>query len=241
MTYEKNADDPTGENDRLRALVAALESDRVRLAERARSVEQVLHELDVLRGAVSALEREKLAVQVQLFAAREELDRRRPAPERPVAVPDTRSPEAPVQYVQPGQMVVSAQPRTLSTILGSSIAVCLWDRITGAGGMNHYLGPCRPGSAPSSPRFGDVAVTDLVNALLALGGRRESVDAKVFGGARIPHGGDGADHVGLGNAETAIEILRREGIPVVGGDVGGRRGRRVLFDVHTGRSWVRLL
>jgi len=71
-----------GENNRLRVLIAALESDRARLAERVRSVEHVLEELDLLRGAVSTLEREKLGVQTQLFAAREELGRHRQERER---------------------------------------------------------------------------------------------------------------------------------------------------------------
>ncbi len=150
-------------------------------------------------------------------------------------------PEGPVQYVQPGQMVLSAEPRTLSTILGSCVAVCLWDRETGAGGMNHYLLPSRPGNAVSSHRFGDVAVPELVDRLLALGARRERMDGKVFGGARVLDAGDGVDHLGIRNAEIAVELLRREGIPVIGGDVGGRRGRRVLFDLQTGQAWVRLL
>jgi chemotaxis protein CheD len=155
--------------------------------------------------------------------------------------PFSRPPEGPVQYVQPGQMVLSAEPRTLSTILGSCVAVCLWDRQTGAGGMNHYLLPSRPGNATPSHRFGDVAVPDLVGGLLALGVRRERVDAKVFGGARVLDAGEGADHLGIRNAEIAVELLRQEGIPVIGGDVGGRRGRRVLFDLQTGQAWVRLL
>jgi len=79
---QKYARDLMGENDRLRGLIAALESERVRLAERARSVEHILQELDLLRGAVSTLEREKLAVQVQLFAAREELESHRQERER---------------------------------------------------------------------------------------------------------------------------------------------------------------
>jgi chemotaxis protein CheD len=138
-------------------------------------------------------------------------------------------------------MLLSTEPRTLSTIVGSGVAVCLWDRITRAGGMNHYLLPSRPDAAPPSPRFGDVAVPDLVAGLLALGGRRDSVDAKVFGGARVLHGGAELDHLGIRNVETGVEMLRREGIAVIGGDIGGRQGRRVLFDLRTGQAWVRRL
>jgi hypothetical protein len=71
-----------GENERLRRLVATLESDRVRLAERVGSVEALLQELDLLRGAVSALEREKLNAQIEQFAAREERDTHRRERER---------------------------------------------------------------------------------------------------------------------------------------------------------------
>lgn len=156
--------------------------------------------------------------------------------------PAGRLPDRPIRYVQPGQMVVSAEPRTLSTILGSCVAVCLWDSIAGAGGMNHYLLPTGPRSAAASTRFGDVAVPDLVKSVVDLGGHRSRMEAKVFGGARVLDvGDDGLDHLGSRNVDLALELLRQEGIVVVGGDVGGRQGRRVLFDTASGQAWVRPL
>jgi len=79
MTEDRSADvhatqDLLDENERLRALAATLERERLRLAERARSVEHLLHELDALRGANARLEREKDQVLRQLLHAREELD-----------------------------------------------------------------------------------------------------------------------------------------------------------------------
>jgi len=137
---------------------------------------------------------------------------------------------------------VTVEPRTLSTILGSSVAVCLWDPVVGAGGMNHYLspGPSRPEAASS--RFGDVAVPHLVEGLVGLGAWRQRLEAQVFGGARMPPlTADGLLHVGTRNVDLALELLRDEGIVIVGGDVGGRQGRRVLFDTASGRAWVRAL
>ena len=60
-------------------------------------------------------------------------------------------------YLHPGQLVVSAAPCSVSTILGSCVAVCVWDEETGIGGMNHFLLPNFAGRGLSSARFGNVA------------------------------------------------------------------------------------
>jgi GAF domain-containing protein len=115
---QKYARDLMAENDRLRMLIAALESDRVRLAERARSVESVLQEVDLLRGAVSVLEREKLGVQTQLFAACEELEshrQERARLEQQVAEVEKESRRFAEQYVQ-----VEAQNTNLANLYVAS-------------------------------------------------------------------------------------------------------------------------
>jgi chemotaxis protein CheD len=131
-------------------------------------------------------------------------------------------------------------PCVLSTVLGSCVAVCLWDTASALGGMNHYLLPALPRGAAPSSRFGTVAVPELVEELVRRGARRMRLEAKVFGGARVL-GPDGPDHLGARNAEVALELLALENVRVVSGDVGGSRGRRVLFDGGSGHAWVRLL
>ena len=53
-------------------------------------------------------------------------------------------------------MFASAQPAEVTTILGSCVAVCLWDRYLGIGGINHYMGTVwsspRPSMATSPSR-----------------------------------------------------------------------------------------
>jgi chemotaxis protein CheD len=151
-------------------------------------------------------------------------------------------PRAAAIYLHPGQAFVSAEPAVLSTILGSCVAVCLWDSSLRAGGMNHFLLPTPMGPEPDAPRFGSAAVPLLLERMYALGARRSTLQAKVFGGAWLSdafQGGD--DHLGRRNADIALRLLRAEGIAVVAEDLGGRRGRKVLFDTHEGTAWVRLV
>ncbi len=145
-------------------------------------------------------------------------------------------------YLHPGQIFVSPEPAEVTTVLGSCIAVCVFDRVLRCGGANHYLLPQWAGDGPSSARFGNVAVRRLVDRMLGLGCRKQDLEAKVFGGActvEALHRSNG--HLGTQNAEVAVTTLRQEGVAVVADDVGGRRGRRLVFRTDTGVALVRLI
>ena len=147
----------------------------------------------------------------------------------------------PVVYLLPGELVAVGgdAPRTLVTILGSCVSVCLWDRRGRGGGMNHYLLPRRGPDAPRSGRHGDSAVSMLVSKVLALGADRRDLRAKIFGGAHVlasvPMGGR---TLGNENIQVAVAALRDEGVQVVSEDVGGTRGRKLAFNTVDGTALV---
>ena len=140
-------------------------------------------------------------------------------------------------YLAPGRLYASGEDAQVTTILGSCVAVCIWDAQAQVGGINHFL---LPSGGPASPRFGDSAVALLIGRLLELGAHRGRLSAKVFGGACVLEAFR-ADEWSLGarNVEMAREQLAAAGIPVVGEDVGGDRGRKLVFHVRTGAAWVR--
>jgi chemotaxis protein CheD len=110
------------------------------------------------------------------------------------------------------------------------------------GGANHYLLPYWAGNGHSSPRFGNVAVQRLIEKLLALGSRKQNLQAKLFGGACVIEAfRDRETHLGMKNVQMARKLLENGGIPVTAEDVGGRRGRKLIFHVHDGTAWVRQL
>ncbi len=144
-------------------------------------------------------------------------------------------------YLHAGQLFASTEPTSVVTILGSCVAVCLFDPVAKVGGINHYLLPLAV-QRERSPRFGSVAVALLLEEVLGYGAQRGSVRAKVFGGAGVMDGfrGNGR-HLGRDNVDFALRALEAAAIPVVESDVGGSRGRKVIFQVDDGSAWVRTL
>jgi chemotaxis protein CheD len=141
-------------------------------------------------------------------------------------------------HVVQGEYHVTSDPDVImTTVLGSCVAVCLRDNTTRVGGMNHFLLPDgKVEGTDQGRRFGAYAMELLINDLLRNGARRERLEAKLFGGARMF---DGLSDVGAANVAFAEKFLRDEGIPVLGSSLGGTEARRVQYWPTTGRAQQR--
>jgi len=142
-------------------------------------------------------------------------------------------------YLHPGFIFASRTPTTVSAVLGSCVAVCLWEPRLAIGGANHFLLPHSEACEKGSPRYGTTAVPALLEALERLGCRRESLRAKVFGGASINVAFQ--SRLSAENASVALTLLEKIQIEVEVVDTLGSRGRKIVFDTDTGRSEVRYL
>lgn len=140
-----------------------------------------------------------------------------------------------------GEYYASRQSRVIYTLLGSCVAVCLYDPIRRVGGMNHILMPGKAdlSSFDASARYGINAMELLINRIMNLGGRRESLRAKVFGGARTLPTIPVENSMGPKNEAFAVEFLERESIPIVSKDMGGNRSRRIYFHTDTGDVYLK--
>jgi len=143
-------------------------------------------------------------------------------------------------YLHAGQLHAASAPTAITTVLGSCVSVCLYDPVTKVGGMNHFLLPLHV-DREQSPRFGTVAVPALVDAVLRAGGTRGGLVAKVFGGASVIAVLAKGRRLGDENAALALRLLEEARIPVLDHDVGGQRGRKLVFIVDEGTAWVRQL
>jgi chemotaxis protein CheD len=148
-------------------------------------------------------------------------------------------------FLHPGHMYVSREPANISLILGSCVAVCMWDPVSGVGGATHFLLPTWDGRGTATPRYGSVAVPLLLQKLGEAGADRSQLRAKLFGGGclfdMMREGGLGKEHLGTRNIETAKDLLAKAQIRIVSSDLGGERGKRVEFYTRTGETVVKAL
>lgn len=141
--------------------------------------------------------------------------------------------------VLPGEYFVANQDIVIMTVLGSCIAACIWDPKVAVGGMNHFMLP-EGDSADTSGRYGSYAMELLINEMIKLGARRESMQAKVFGGGQVMAGFT-TMNVGERNTRFVLDYLHTERITIVSKDVLDIYPRKVVFFPTTGKAMVKKL
>lgn len=177
---------------------------------------------------------------------------------RGTASSDVRKPITPIFSVRPGdeagkvpthaiivgEVKASSEPLRVTTLVGSCIAVCLFDPKYNIGGMNHFMLPSSSTSQAQCATYGIHAMELLINEIMKLGGDRRRLVAKVFGGGNVLGRNESQGSklaIGERNAEFALEFLRTDSIPVVSQNIGGLTGRQIQFLTHTGQAFVRVV
>jgi chemotaxis protein CheD len=144
-------------------------------------------------------------------------------------------------YLFPGNLFVRREPHIITTVLGSCVSVCLWDSVLRFGGMNHYMLPLWNGEGLASPKYGNIAIPKLIEKMMDLGSNKSNLKAKVFGGGEVLKVSQGVLNVGERNVSIARDLLNDAGLSVVGSDLGGITGRKIIFNTQTGSVLMKRL
>ncbi|MDD5212769.1 MAG: chemotaxis protein CheD [Sulfuricurvum sp.] len=138
-------------------------------------------------------------------------------------------------FIHVGQFHVDYAPAAISTILGSCVAVCLYDPILQLAGMNHYLLPLWNGNGLQSPKYGNICIPKLIDMMIAHGAKTHRMKAKIFGGASMSVGVlKDSMMIGEKNIIIARDILGEYNISIISQDVGGSKGRKIQLDCAHG-------
>ncbi|MGD9733646.1 MAG: chemotaxis protein CheD [Desulfamplus sp.] len=133
--------------------------------------------------------------------------------------------------LKPGFIYISNNPVSISTVVGSSVAVCLFDRRKKVGGMNHFQFPEIKEREKATAIYGNVATLALIKMMLSNGSKNSHIEAQIFGGA---HNYEVSNiNVGINNIRTARKILNNKKIKIISEDVGGEVGRKIIFNTAT--------
>lgn len=150
-----------------------------------------------------------------------------------------------VHKLLPGEYFVAFGSDMILTVLGSCVSVCIRDYMSGIGGMNHFMlaedtRERKSGWIESydmaSTRYGSNAMELLINDIIKKGGKRENLEAKVFGGASVL---DIKSAIGDQNIKFAEEYLNCEAIQIKSKDVGGIYPRKIFYIPASGDVFVK--
>lgn len=135
-------------------------------------------------------------------------------------------------FLSPGHIYLSREPALVSTVVGSCVAVSLWDSGKEMGGMAHFLYPYTGNRHRATAQYGNAAVRYLVGMFYELGVSQKNLQAQIFGGALMPP----ADcmRIARENVQMAKRVLRKHHIRIVSEDTGGNMGRKIVY--HTQRN-----
>lgn len=142
--------------------------------------------------------------------------------------------EIQTHFLYPATLFAHKEPHIVSTILGSCVAVCLWDPALQIGGINHYMLPLWNGQGLASPKYGNIAIEKLIERMLQMGSKKANLKAKVFGGGEVIETQISHFQIGERNIVLAMEALKEEKIPIISQSVGGKLGRKIQYNTQTG-------
>ena len=149
-----------------------------------------------------------------------------------------------VSTIFAGEYYVSSKGEIISTVLGSCIAVCLFDRENKIGGMNHFMLPDSHQKSKlhllesklrdeelcqKEMRYGIVSMEVLIAQMIKLGAERKNISAKIFGGGKVLNSNSNITSIGERNIGFTKAFLKTEGIAIQKEDTGAYYGRKIFF------------
>jgi chemotaxis protein CheD len=157
---------------------------------------------------------------------------------RPMSSPPRHKATPPKEIMlMPGELFFGKDVPCLRTLLGSCVAVTLWNRKLGIGGMCHFLLPSRtrPHNAPRDGKYGDEAIGMLVDAIKRTGSHPRDYEAHLYGGAdTMPDLERAMRYVGERNIEMGWKLIDEYGFQLMGVDVGENIPRVVRMNLING-------
>jgi len=144
---------------------------------------------------------------------------------------------------------VTRSPNQLYSLgLGSCVGVAIYDPMTRIGGLIHVLLPSMgefQSAGQVRTKFADSGISDLVDAMVKEGAAKFRLKAKMAGGAAMfaLKSASQSDTIAIGkrNVQSCKDTLKQLGIELIAQDVGGNKGRTIMFNTETGALAIRMI
>jgi chemotaxis protein CheD len=148
-----------------------------------------------------------------------------------------------VVTIYSGEYYTSNNPlEVIYTLLGSCIAVCLYDVTNGIGGMNHFMLPqAREDQILDHGQFGLQSLEMMIEQLLDKGAIYQNLKAKIFGGGNMVGFNSRENDIAMSNIRFTLKYLESKGIPIISKELGGTSGRKIYYVLEDHSVYVQRL
>jgi chemotaxis protein CheD len=149
-----------------------------------------------------------------------------------------------MRFLQPGEIHFSETSAQVTTILGSCLAVTMWEPNLKIGAICHALLPSCPNSekcsreCPDQFKYVECTIAWMIEKFQERAIKRSTIECKVFGGGDMfPPSVEDEKRLSVGkqNVKMALRILKMEGLRVVAQDLEGTIGRKIIFNSENGQ------
>ena len=145
-------------------------------------------------------------------------------------------------FLKPGEIEFSMEPARITTVLGSCIAVTIFDKKLKCGGMCHYYLPLASPNSKNLNKYGEYAIANLLKKFKEVNSSPRDLEAKIVGGGNVINITKiGADNIGEKNASMARQKLQNFKINITAESVGGNTGRKIRLYTESGKIDLRKL
>lgn len=153
-------------------------------------------------------------------------------------------------YLKPGELLITREPCTVTTVLGSCVAVTMFHARLQYAGICHGMlpGPLPDGSTlqdrPERFKYISEAISFMLVKFRTVGAPIHEIEVKMFGGANVIgfHEDEAARRwIGTVNTQAARALLEAESMSIKTGCIGGTSGRKIFFNTQTGEVLHRYL
>lgn len=141
------------------------------------------------------------------------------------------------RFLKPGELAVLNTPTIVTTILGSCVAVVLFDPQSYLGAICHAVFPKSTGE--QDLKYVDQALSRMLASFDRRAINRNQIVTKLFGGAKM----FSKDQLGVGskNVDAALKGIEKSGLALTASDIGGVLGRKLIFNSQTGEVFIKRL
>jgi len=142
--------------------------------------------------------------------------------------------------ISQGEIFISDQHESVLTIVGLNYAVCLRDTKAKIGGMSNFLIPCfdDKDKVVWAEKFGIYIMDTMLNCILELGGSKNHIEGKIFGGNEVLK-----DKLKYRKKSITflINYMNKNKINLKTESTGGKHARKVYYTPTTGIVEMRKL